>query len=70
MRKAGSARHSSGSSVREGSIGGGPESSTCLSVSAAAKTHTSRGGQGSFGGCFGRAIAFGRPSTRASTLTE
>ncbi len=31
-RNAGSARHSSGSSVREGSIGVGPESSTCRSA--------------------------------------
>ena len=51
-------------------MGVGPESSTCRCVSSAAKTHTSRGGQGSFGGSFGRPIAFGRPSTRASTLTE
>ena len=69
-RNAGSVRHSSGSSVREGSIAEGPLSSTCRSDSSAANTQTSRGGQGSTGGPFGSAIAFGRPSTRASTLTE
>jgi hypothetical protein len=36
----------------------------------AANTQTSRGGHGSFGGPFGSSIAFGRPSTRESTLTE
>ena len=55
-RNAGSARHSSGRSVREGSIGVEPEISTCRWVSSAAKTHTSRGGQGSLGGSFGRPI--------------
>ncbi len=66
-RNAGSARQSSGSSVREGSIGVGPESSTCRCSSSAANTQTSRGGHGSFGGSFGSAIAFGRPSMREST---
>ncbi len=65
--KAGSLRHSGGRSVREGSTGGRPLSSTWRSVSSAAKTHTSRGGQGS--STFGGWSASGWPCSRARTVT-
>ena len=66
-RKAGSARHCAGRSVRDGSTGCSPDSSTCRSGSLAAKTQTSRSGHGSSRG--DRARMFGLPSTRATTVT-